>query len=137
MGYDKFPLRNVLKGRMLKIAELQDRVIIELSSRFGIILHGGTAIWRVYGGRRFSFDVDLYYKKPSDLLRYLRESGIFDVVKGKLTGSDVLYARITEGNAQVEINVSPLFREITDWPFQSIRSVTPTVSLPSISGSGL
>lgn len=44
-----------------KVAEAQDLIVKELYSVFdGAVLHGGTAIWRCYGGNRFSEDVDAY-----------------------------------------------------------------------------
>jgi len=49
----KLPLAKILKGRILKIAEFQDLIVIELCKRFDFILRGGTAIWRIYGGKRF------------------------------------------------------------------------------------
>ncbi len=113
MSYEKFPLRNLLKGRLLKIAELQDRLIIEISSKFDIVLHGGTAIWRIYEGKRFSFDIDFYYPDPSEILKYLEMSATFKPVRSKLTGSNVLYARFHEGDVPVEINVSPPFGKVS------------------------
>ncbi len=106
--YSKFPLQRILKGRLLKIAEMQDRLMIEASSKFGIVLHGGTAIWRMYMGKRFSFDIDVYYHDPPELLRYFEKRGAFNMVKGKLTGSDVLYMRFQEGNVAVEMQASPM-----------------------------
>jgi len=135
MVYEKFPLKNLLKGKLLKIAELQDKLVIELSSKFEIVLHGGTAIWRVYGGRRFSFDVDLYHKNPSQVLKHFKTSGVFTIVRSKLTGSNVLYARFQEDDTMVEINVSPLFKALptTDGEFYLVdgnsiilRTLSPT-----------
>jgi len=112
MIYEKFPLMRLLKGRMLKIAELQDRLMIELCSKFGVVLHGGTAIWRVYGGKRFSFDIDLYYGKPAEILEHFKKPGPFKLVRSKLTGSEVLYMRFSEGGIDVEVEVSPMFKKI-------------------------
>ncbi|MBC7092239.1 MAG: hypothetical protein H5T50_10105 [Nitrososphaeria archaeon] len=50
MAY-KLPLAKILKGKMLKIAELQDLIVIELCKRFDFILRGETAIWRIYGAK--------------------------------------------------------------------------------------
>lgn len=112
MTYGKLPLRNILKGRLLKIAELQDKLIIEMSSKFEIILHGGTAIWRVYKGKRFSFDADFYHANPAEISEYFEKTGAFNMIRSKLTGSNVLYSKFQENNILVEINVSPLFKKI-------------------------
>ncbi len=58
------PLEMLLKNKdYLEIARLQDEVISRLYSvddKF--TFHGGTSIWRCYGGKRFSYDLDLYAK---------------------------------------------------------------------------
>jgi predicted nucleotidyltransferase component of viral defense system len=129
MAYGKFPLRNLLKGKLLKIAELQDKLIVEMTSRFEIVLHGGTAIWRIYKGKRFSFDIDVYYRNPSEISKYFGKSTAFNMIRSKLTSSDVLYARFQENNVMVEINASPLFKKLrtTDGQFYLVDGDTITL----------
>ena len=50
----------VLKGSMLRVAEMQDILVLELLGNIDFVVHGGTAIWRIYGGKRLSYDVDIY-----------------------------------------------------------------------------
>ena len=106
----KFPLKRVLKGRLLKIAELQDRVMLELASRFNVALHGGTAIWRVYGGKRFSFDIDVYYGKPSEIAEFFSSSSEFTVSKSRVTGSGTAYLRFEDQGVSVELEASRMFK---------------------------
>ena len=41
-----------------KVAEAQDLIVVSTFDTFGdAVIHGGTAIWRCYGGNRFSEDV--------------------------------------------------------------------------------
>lgn len=48
------------------IAKAQDKIIDELYKIFSkAVLHGGTSLWRCYGGNRFSEDIDVYI--PRDL----------------------------------------------------------------------
>jgi predicted nucleotidyltransferase component of viral defense system len=56
------PIEKSLKSeKQIAIARLQDLAMDSmLSIDKGIILHGGTAIWRCFGGKRFSFDLDIY-----------------------------------------------------------------------------
>ncbi len=43
------------------LARLQDAIIESLMEvEPAVVLHGGTAIWRCYGGNRFSEDIDVY-----------------------------------------------------------------------------
>ncbi|MGC8618550.1 MAG: nucleotidyl transferase AbiEii/AbiGii toxin family protein [Thermoplasmata archaeon] len=61
------PIGSFLTGERLKLAELQDYVIDIIYSKIDAssILYGGTAIWRCYGGNRFSEDIDIYMKSDS------------------------------------------------------------------------
>ena len=103
------PLKNLLKGRLLRIAELQDRVILFLVRHCDIIFHGGTAIWRVYGGKRFSFDLDIYCSSPEKISVLLEDE--FNVIKKRITSGNVLYMKIEENRTVTEIEASPEFRK--------------------------
>ena len=61
------PIRNFLSGDRLKIAELQDYIVDIIYEKIDprAELYGGTAIWRCYGGNRFSEDIDIYMKRES------------------------------------------------------------------------
>jgi len=101
----RIPLVKILRGRLLRIAELQDAVILELSRRFYFVLHGGLAVWRVYGGKRFSLDIDIYHEDPRKLMNIP-----FKFTRKKLTSSGVLYLRLKNG-AEVELEASPMFKK--------------------------
>ncbi len=104
----KIPLIKVLKGVMLKIAEMQDILVLELSRKIDFIVHGGTAIWRIYGGKRFSYDVDIYCQDVEEIPEVLSSS--LNVTRVKLTPSRVLYLRVSNG-VEVELEASPMFEE--------------------------
>jgi predicted nucleotidyltransferase component of viral defense system len=103
----RIPLIKILKGRLLKIAELQDAVILELSRRFNFVLHGGLAVWRVYGGKRFSLDIDIYHDNPRELVNIPFKS------TRVLTASGVLYLRIKD-DVEIELEASPMFEEVVE-----------------------
>ena len=110
MMYKLPPLAKILKGRILKIAEFQDLIVIELCKRFDFILRGGTAIWRIYGGKRFSYDIDIYYNNPEEIADYFSTSKTFKILKSKLTSSKI-YLKF--GNEVVtELEVSPFSYDI-------------------------
>ncbi len=112
-AHSKIPLARILKGRLLRIAELQDLLVVELAKRFDFVLHGGAAVWRVYGGKRFSIDVDVYCWEPEGIEEAFRSLPGIRVVRSKLTPSRVLYLRVAdESGAEVELEASPPFREI-------------------------
>ena len=56
------PIADLITGVRLRLAELQDEVIDIIYNRVepDATLYGGTAIWRCYGGNRFSEDIDIY-----------------------------------------------------------------------------
>jgi len=101
-----FPLSRLLKGKLLRIAETQDAVITYLISRgVEFVLHGGTAVWRIYGGKRVSIDIDVYAENPMGVVDVLKEN--FRVEKARVTPAGVVYARVL-GNERVEVDVTPL-----------------------------
>ena len=94
----KIPLQTKLKREIhRKIAYAQDLIVGKVYSVFDkAILHGGTAIWRCYNGRRFSEDLDFYLpndkKKIELLFKNLKKSG-FDIKKRKISGNS-LYSEL-------------------------------------------
>jgi predicted nucleotidyltransferase component of viral defense system len=56
------PIEKGLKSeKQAAIARIQDYVIESvLAIDQNIIMHGGTAIWRCYNGKRFSYGIDMY-----------------------------------------------------------------------------
>ncbi len=71
----KPPIINMLKKREYReLASFQDDAVdILYQTDNTIIMHGGTAIWRCYGGGRFSNDIDIYLTSKEQLER-LKES---------------------------------------------------------------
>lgn len=60
------PIINLIHSTpQLDVAELQDEVVRIIFNNITATMHGGTAIWRCYGGKRFSEDIDLYISKES------------------------------------------------------------------------
>ena len=61
------PIGSYLSGQRLKLSELQDYVIDIIYDRFqpDALLYGGTAIWRCFGGARFSEYIDMYLDRRS------------------------------------------------------------------------
>ncbi|MEM4066308.1 MAG: hypothetical protein QXV17_05540 [Candidatus Micrarchaeaceae archaeon] len=53
------PIGNLISGERLKLASMQDYVVDLIYSKVESIalLYGETAVWRCYGGMRFSEDI--------------------------------------------------------------------------------
>ena len=128
------PIGNLISGERLKIASLQDHLMDLIYSRVepSALLYGGTAVWRCYGGMRFSEDLDIYMKKSSveDLLALLPKYGL------KLSWRDPEFptnVRITNDDVSVLIEAKEgtgenTIREYyrTDGSSLTINVLTPT-----------
>lgn len=111
MASSRIPLIRLLRGKLLRIAELQDAVIVELSKHADFVLRGGTAVWRVYGGKRFSYDIDLYCSQPESVPLILSRS--FSVAHSRVTGRGYVYLRVGDREI-VEVEVARPARDV-DW----------------------
>lgn len=113
----KIPLQVKLKREIhRKIAYAQDLIVKEVYSVFDkAVLHGGTAIWRCYNGRRFSEDLDFYLpnnkKKTEDLFENLKKIG-FEIKKKKISKNSIY--------SELELNRLPIRLEAT---FQKIGGI--------------
>jgi predicted nucleotidyltransferase component of viral defense system len=76
-----------------KIAYAQDRVVKEVGNiAEKSVLHGGTAIWRCYSGKRFSEDLDFYFPnslQSMDLIFKSLEKIGFKIMKKKISERSV------------------------------------------------
>jgi len=54
-------LKSHIQVAIARVQDLTMESLLALDSK--IILHGGTAIWRCYNGKRFSYDIDIYVSK--------------------------------------------------------------------------
>lgn len=131
------PLERRLKKRAhIQVAQLQDELVdLVYSIEEKSVLHGGTAIWRCYGGNRFSEDLDFYApaKALGELPQKAKERGI-EVVKFKKT-DNLLYSKFSNGEAEVRLEVNfaktPVVKgvvcafEKTDGPSMQVLTLTP------------
>ena len=118
-----------------RIAYLQDLIMKEVYSVFNdAVLHGGTAIWRCYGGKRFSEDIDLYLSKNKKkillLFENLKKLG-FDIKKKKISETSV-YSELVMNRTSVRLEATfqkcrPLLcdYELVDGNFITIYSLLP------------
>lgn len=118
-----------------KIAQAQDLIIQELYNVFNnAVLHGGTAIWRCYNGRRFSEDIDVYIprdKKKIDLLFDRFQKRGFLLQKKKLKKnrlySDLKYQRTL---VRFEALFKTLQGELVDYETSDSNLITVYSLLP-------
>ena len=95
-------------------AKLEDVLVELLYGAFpDLTFHGGTAIWRCYGGNRFSRDIDLYYdigkddreKSRKGFSKFLKDSGF--VMKSSSYNRDTDTAQfLVESNKKMKIDIN-------------------------------
>ncbi|HRS42757.1 MAG TPA: nucleotidyl transferase AbiEii/AbiGii toxin family protein [Candidatus Diapherotrites archaeon] len=133
----KINLYNRLKKQLHRnIASCQDELVKIIYTIFPeAVFHGGTAIWRCYGGNRFSEDIDLYYYDKKDLVKNLKEglqAKNLDLIKFKKT-DNVVFAKITDKNVEVRLEIrllernNQIFKNKTIKQYQNIDGSSMTV----------
>ncbi len=136
----QIPLQIKLKREVhRKIASAQDLIIKEVYSVFNkAVLHGGTAIWRCYSGKRFSEDLDFYLPKDKERIERLFESlkrRGFEIKKKKISENSI-YSELELDRTSVRLEAT--FQnilgvicdyEMSDGNFISIYSLTPEAFL--------
>lgn len=102
------PLEKRLRKRQhVEIARLQDLLLdAAYSANTDLVFHGGTAIWRCYGGGRFSEDLD-FYGKGIDVaaLKLEIERRGAQVTKLKDTGN-VIFCTATSATAEAKLEIN-------------------------------
>jgi predicted nucleotidyltransferase component of viral defense system len=134
------PLEKRLKKALhKKIAAAQDLLIDSVYRAFPkAVLHGGTAIWRCYGGKRFSEDIDVYIPHEFNkeelfqtFINSLKSFG-FSVGKFKHTGNSIFSKFELSGT---EVRFEAVFKninnflvktfELSDGTFMNVYTLSP------------
>ena len=128
------PIGSFLTGKGLRLAELQDYVIDIIYDRFqpDALLYGGTAIWRCFGGARFSDNIDIYMETRSfdNLISSLEKYGLrllwrdpeFPTIVRIANNETELLLETKEGYAENEITAYSR----TDGSTKTISVLSPT-----------
>ncbi|MFH1447645.1 MAG: nucleotidyl transferase AbiEii/AbiGii toxin family protein [Candidatus Micrarchaeota archaeon] len=131
------PLERRLRKRMhVEIALLQDEVMeILYGVDNGLVLHGGTAIWRCYGGNRFSEDLDFYCSGIGKIEQKFR--GVVDgrglVIKKFKKTANLVFCKISDGNVEIRVEMNYSVKkasvvrsyERTDGSFMDVLTLSP------------
>ncbi len=109
----KIPIIKLLKKREYQeLSKFQDMVVTTLYQiDSGLILHGGTAIWRCFSGSRFSSDIDAYISSKTELeglktgIRAAAASQEIKVEKVKDTGN-LIFLAFSSGNTYLKVEMN-------------------------------
>ncbi len=112
------PLELILKNKdYLEIARLQDEVVSRLYNiNTKLTFHGGTSVWRCYGGKRFSFDLDMYVKNSSEISKLIDNLAGYglNVKNSKLRGGARSIYYYAVSNAKASITLEFAQKKVTD-----------------------
>jgi predicted nucleotidyltransferase component of viral defense system len=131
------PIALTLKNKSyLNIAKDQDLAIESIfSASNDVVLHDGTAVWRCYGGKRFSTDIDVYVKKPNVLNKILNRLSTagFQVNKLKLRkGRKTLFYYNLHYNTNIVMEANPSQKKGVLVSYTNVdNSKTGVFTLPS------
>jgi predicted nucleotidyltransferase component of viral defense system len=101
----ELPISSLLKSRNeLETAQLEDEVVDML---FGITdkisLHGGTAVWRCYGGKRFSKDIDAYIWAEGFREKFIERAERIGIEVTKFREKRITYIHVRKGDTEIKI----------------------------------
>lgn len=132
----KIPLALKIKKKVhQQIAAAQDLLMEEVYHFFPkAVFHGGTAIWRCYGGNRFSEDIDMYLPDKNmlaDFFERMKQRG-FLLHKQKVIEHS-LYSLLEFNRAQVRFEALFLHKknsilkeyELIDGNYMTVYTLSP------------
>ena len=110
----KLPLISRIRKELHKKIALAQDILIEETIKIipSAVFHGGTCIWRCYGGKRFSEDLDFYFPKNKKLVEKLfqnLEDKGFEIKKKKISDRSV-YSELRHD--QVSVRLEATFQNI-------------------------
>ncbi len=89
-----------------RIAMLQDTAIDIVDKAIkNYVLHGGAAIWRCYGGDRFSYDLDFYFDEKAVCQKIADQANAYRL-RVECVDKKKIYARIYGYNTHVGIQAN-------------------------------
>jgi predicted nucleotidyltransferase component of viral defense system len=110
-------------------AKMEDTLVALMYSQYDdLVFHGGSSIWRCYGGNRFSRDLDFYlnaatskektlhYKALSD---FLKESGFLMKERGYEKSTDTMHF-LVESDTKMKIDIDFKYKKGTKAEYTKI-----------------
>lgn len=118
----ELPISGLLKRRIeLETAQLEDDVISMLAGITDrMALHGGTAIWRCYGGKRFSTGIGLYVWDPDFKESFISTAGKIGVEVPKFREKGVTFIHVRKNNTEINVEPRNMEKEAILMPYERI-----------------
>jgi len=116
------PISSVLKSRSEReTAQLEDDVINILASITDkMALHGGTAIWRCYGGKRFSTDIDVYIWAANFKERFIDAAEKIGIEVSKFREKSVTFIHVRKNSTEIKIEPRNVEKSAVLVPYERV-----------------
>lgn len=116
------PISSFLKRRSeLETAQLEDDIISVLANITNkMALHGGTAIWRCYNGKRFSTDIDAYIWAEDFKDKFINAAKIIGVEVTKFREKGVTFIHVKKNNTEIKIEPKNVEKDAILMPYERV-----------------
>lgn len=116
------PISSLLKRRdELETAQLEDDVISILTNITDkMAMHGGTAIWRCYNGKRFSTDIDVYMWDENFKEKFVAAVGKIGVKVSKFREKGITFIHVIKNNTEIKIEPMNMEKRALLVPYERI-----------------
>lgn len=116
------PISSVLKRRSeLETARLEDDVVGILTGITDkVALHGGTAIWRCYNGKRFSKDIDAYIWEKDFKDKFIEAAGRIGVDVSKFREKGITFIHVRKGDTEIKVEPNNVEKAAILAPYERV-----------------
>ena len=116
------PISSLLKRRsQLETAQLEDDIISVLANITNkMALHGGTAIWRCYNGKRFSTDIDAYIWAEGFKDKFINAAEMIGVEVTKFREKGVTFIHVKKNNTEIKIEPRNVEKDAILMPYERV-----------------
>lgn len=118
----QLPIASFLKSRSeLETAKLEDDVVGVIANITGkVALHGGTAVWRCYGGKRFSRDIDAYVWYSDFRKKFIGAAARLGIEVSKFREKRITYINVRKGDTEIKIESNNVERNAILVPYERV-----------------
>ncbi len=116
------PIGSLLKRRSeLETAKLEDSVMDLLTGITDrMALHGGTAVWRCYGGKRFSTDIGAYIWDAGVQERFIRGAQKLGIEAAKFREKGVTSMHVRKNGTEISIEQRNVEKNAVLVPYERV-----------------
>jgi predicted nucleotidyltransferase component of viral defense system len=85
-----------------------------------VALHGGTAIWRCYNGKRFSKDIDAYIWADNFKEKFINEAEKIGIEVSKFREKGITFIHVRKGDTEIKVEPNNVEKVAILVPYERI-----------------